>query len=847
MAEPALQDGGPLAPGTDEQDPQGAPESEAPSLVQHTQGPWLDLPEGKVFRVIDDEVKRQEPSAKNRCEKIKFHRLQRDGVPWVQLEEKQQNRGYSRYECYVPPGVSALKLPSKVDQLSSGAVAQVTVDPPKPDAEPEGDSDKERSAAEFATRFLTADGSEAGTNDAEKAKAALDLAVTDMSSFRWVYVDRFASWRPEPIMAHPQAVSADAPLSPPQPAPQFDEMGQPVPVPPVAQETSDPIIRYVRPDGSLTDTPAEARRQWVPALCERTVEAQNVRLLPEMSKSLDDALGAVILWPTTVGHLTAEFPDVINGLSTEQMEKLLSWRPERPADHLPRAFQHMAERSERHKLDGNGVPDPDALVWTYVGYYKSCALYPDGASVVCNPAFVVRGKRTGVVDGQVVLRDIPLAQCRPMTDTTGGDWAGKAFVTLYASGDAMAQQVFGGLLEAMDKALHPLSYLSGTSPIQPQQIEDARATGAPLILASSEDKVQWEQAPAIPNGAFDLVDFIYTQMEQGARQGDTARGLESSNSVSGVAKRAAIEQSLVGLSSMFQNYRTAQQRVWRLKLQEAAVEFSVPQRVSYKGEDGSYAEQWWTGADFGGTKDVKIALGSGTMLSQSQKNEQVFTLRQFLPTVFSEDDAARMVHGNVSSDIGLKDNPHRMRILRDIKKWEAGPPEGWTPPAQTLDPMTGQSVMSAPSFTPFDPRPNDEDPTVARVQYVELVDFMSGTAYAKHPPEWRALLDQRLEQARYAAGVTTMRQQAEAQQQQAAQQQAQASAQMAQQSAEKDKDRAMKASDSEAARQQDASQFAAKQQAEAQSGAVSADLERTKIAAQQQMAALKQSTAPSTV
>lgn len=813
-------------------DPEGASD-EAPSLVLWKQGPWLDLPATKVHRAIDEEVRKQEFTAKNRAERAKYHRLQRDGIRWVQLEEKRQNTAPS-YSVYLPPGASSLRLPNKTDDLSSKVIAQVTVDPPKPDAEPEGDSDKERAAAEFATRFLTADGSDAGTNDAEKAKFALDMAITDMSSFSWVYVERHHAWRPQPIMAHPQAVSAESPL-----------------IGPDGQETPDPIIRYVKDSGELTDVPAEAARQWVPALVERTVPVTNVRLLPETAGSLDEALGAIIVWPTTIGELTAQYPDEMNGLTRDKIEELLRWEPPRPDDHLPRALQKLAHRGgDRQRLDVHGKPDPDALVWCYYGYYRSCALYPDGAWVVSTPVFTARGPRTGVVDGRVVLRDVPLSQTRPMADTIGGDWAGRAFVSLYAPGDEIRAQIFGAVLEALDKVLHPLWYIPATSPIQPQQVADARMYDTPLILGSPEDTVQWEQPPQIPNTATDIIEFVSQEMDKTARLGDTAQGLETATAVSGVAKRAAIEQSLVGLSSMFQNYRSARQRVWRIKLQEASVEFSVPQRVSFKGEDGSYTEQWWTGADFGGTKDVRIALGSGTMLSPSQKQQSAFMLRQMLPETFSEDDLAKMIHGNASADVGLRDNPHRMSILREIKLWEKGPPEGWVPPTPEIDPMTGQPAlgpdgrptMAGPSSTPFAQRPNLEHPVVARVQYYELVNYISGTAYTKQPPEWRALLDQRLEQSAYAAGVVTLRAQAEAAQRQQAQAEQQESSRLAQNTADKAADREAKAHESALDREQNDAQFAASQAADAQSGAVSADLERTKLAAAERMAALRSPT-----
>jgi hypothetical protein len=81
-------------------------------------------------------------------------------------------------------------------------------------------------------------------------------------------------------------------------------------------------------------------------------------------------------------------------------------------------------------------------------------------------------------------------------------------------------------------------------------------------------------------------------------------------------------------------------------------------------------------------------------------------------------------------------------------------------------------------FTPFSARPSDEYPEVACIRYRELVKVASASVYTKFDEPWRQQLVLALQNAAYAAGIQTMRQQFEASQ--AAAQQAAAGAAQAQ-------------------------------------------------------------------
>ena len=218
------------------------------------------------------------------------------------------------------------------------------------------------------------------------------------------------------------------------------------------------------------------------------------------------------------------------------------------------------------------------------------------------------------------------------------------------------------------------------------------------------------------------------------------------------------------------------------------------------GTDAAYKQRWFTGADFVGVTDVTIQHGSGTMMGPAEKQQYaaIAAQQQFLDL----DEAREIARGSMSEDLGVQRNVHEERVDREIAAWIDGPPEGWTPAAPAIDPMTGapqvdpatgQPAMQPPSWTPFEVRPHDEEPLVAATRHRKLTRCMATGDYSKQPPEWRAVFDTEYTRMAYAAGVQTIRAQHEAQQQQAAEQQAQAAQQQEGEQASKAEDRAFQA------------------------------------------------------
>lgn len=805
-------------------EPADSSESEAAASPESSEqpvekmGPWLDDPKDKVFKDIHDEVKRQERAAKNFFERTKRNALWREGKPFARLVEKSEDKGL--LEAWLPPfSRRTAPLPNKTDDLCNKIVAQITVDPPAPDVTPATASDEDRDGAEFATRWLKADGGESGTNDLQTLRDALDIACTHASGYVHYYTDpQGGGWRPKEIEAHPESQTVeDALMKPGLPDPLTGMPGPPV-------KTTDGLVkRFMRPDESLTDDPLEADRQWLPKIKKEVLKPDHIRLIPDCAYDLSDADAVVLLRYCTLDEFEAMYPDVA-GYSDEELQELCNWRPERPKAILPR---HVIDKGPdevgrsyggKTAAGGQERPPGKTLIFYYLAYHGSMPRYPEGAVVVASAGTVhYRAPLSADVerrDGKMekLCLDIPVAQYRSLNDAMEGCPHGRAIIERFGPGNEYRAAILTAVLTNIDHILNPNVFLPITSPVRPRQL--AARDGNPIRIGSPEDKPTFEQPASIPEGVVArMVEQIDRDMDSASGLQETAQGVETPHSVSGVAKRTAVEQSLVALGQMFQNALTGLQRGWRIKQQLARADFTVPMLVGYVGLDGAYKQEQWSSVDLSGAKDVQIAKGTGTMMSPTAKQEWLAGLQQY--QWITPLEAAESIRGGITGMLGLQDNPHLMRVRRAVTEWRKGVPEGWMPPQPQMapitdpvtgqaqldpmtgqpamqpqmDPMTGQPVMGPPSYNPFEPRVNDEEPEVAQIRARELSRCLASQDYTKHAPEWRTLLDAEYERMAYAAGIVTVRQQAEQAQQQAAQQAEAAQGEQAAAASEKQKDR----------------------------------------------------------
>jgi hypothetical protein len=300
---------------------------------------------------------------------------------------------------------------------------------------------------------------------------------------------------------------------------------------------------------------------------------------------------------------------------------------------------------------------------------------------------------------------------------------------------------------------------------------------------------------------------IRTELDDESSLQQAGQGVNTPSVQSGLHAQTIVEQVHVNLSEMRQHTERGLVRAWRVLLQLVKAYYTTSQRIKWVGEDGAYKEKEFTGSDLGSTADVQIHKGSFTLLAPTAKAALTQSYMQVglldIPT------AKRLVGGQVGGLLGLEDDPHRLRVRRQISAWREGPPSGWQP--SPPDPQTGQAVPDP--ATPFVPSAVDEEQAVAMVRTEELGRALAGSRVAKYPPEWQAILSQAYVTARQAAGIQTVAEQQAAAQ--AAQQQ-QAQAQQAQVAQQTQTQEVVKAKDEEIARHK-------------------AAIEQTKLAAGQQV------------
>jgi hypothetical protein len=563
---------------------------------------------------------------------------------------------------------------------------------------------------------------------------------------------------------------------------------------------ADYVFRYVTDGQQFTDNPAEAAIQWLPKHMRDVLGPQHVRTVPDTA-DVANAEAVVLLMFGPLSDLKRRVPE-LSEWDDAQLARLVEWKPRRAKVLVPSALRNRW-KDQQGKKD-NLTIDDNTLVFWYYKYCKGGPSYTDGAEII------VTGIDGGMVlkkatlrkdlpptdggEARVLLRSVPVSQCKSLHDSETRDPFGKAPIDLFGATNEGLANLYGAVQEDTTNRLNPNSFIPSTSPVQAWQL--AQRNKEPIPIYSKEDAPFYEEFADLPTFLPQVIDKLETSMQEAAMLGTAAENLNSPQSVSGTAKTIELTQAKTNLAPVAQNFFTFVKRYWRLKLELAQAFLTIPQQVEYLGADQAYKQEHWTGADFAGVKDVSVLPGTGTMMDPTQK--QNFLANAQANLWIEADEAAEVGRSAVSDDLGLKASPHEDTTKRELALWTKGPQEGWTPAAPQVDPGTGQPMvdpqtnqpaMTPPSSTPFLPRPTDDDPTVAKRQYAVLRDFIASSDYSKHPPEWRALLDQRYVMARQAAGIATIAEQQAAQQQQ-----------MQMQAQEKDKDRDFKRGEGDANR-----------------------------------------------
>ncbi len=735
--------------------------------------------EEKVAKHIIDLRTQQEPlRARNRAT-WKRNRWWREGKRFVRLEKKENSQAW---EAKLPAGMgSSPPVPNKTDRLCRRLVNTIWVDPAYPECEPGDASPEAADAAEFATRYLAVKGSPSDLNMEQICRSALDKAMTYASAFAWVVTDPTGGGhRPRQIVAHPAAQSQDEALQDP-------ETGQPA-------GENDLVDRYLRADGSITDSPTEADLQWLPGPRVRLLTGLNVDMLPETARNLRDAVGVLITDTTTLGDLRAQFSEAIEGMSEDDLQKLCSWRPDRFKDLLPA----YSSEPDDQKEEGGTFKDSQTVV-TVTCYYRRCSEYPLGAyAVVGGEKFLLYRQKWAAMfpqsptdngderPDQEETLEIPVAQNRCIDDNTFDNPYGIAMAEQLGPADEVRASALGYEMEYMFRFGNPQAFIPMGSIVQPKQL--MMRDGTP-IMTNPNGNVFYENVPSLPNTVPQLRAEMGHEMDDESGLQQAAQGVEDPSVNSGIHAQTIVQEALKAVGHIRSNSAFFYIDLNRILLEQARAFGDVPQLISYVGEDGQYKEREWSRTSFKNTKNVTISRGSFTMhtlvAKQQMANEALD--RQAI----SMEDYKELISGGVSPVLGMQDDPHLLRIRRQLEIFSDGPPEGWMEAIQALQmaqqqaeqvnaqaqQMAAQGVdpmsmgLQPPQLPPKPPGPFDDhlpidlEPIPAKIRHRQLSKQMASQKYQAFDPMWQAELLNEYGQMKNAAGVMTVPETQQAQQQ----------------------------------------------------------------------------------
>lgn len=669
----------PAAP-QDEQEPQPA----TPTLATITDPKLL-------YKCVDGLARSQDRMVTNRWAIDLYARRTRANIPFVYLE-KIPNQ--ATWVCRMPDGITRERIgasPNKADDLMNKVEAALEADPMRPDPISHLDSEAAEQATALAGEYLRSVMGESGINWEPLHHWAINVALTCGSAFLHYDVDRVGGgYQAYQILAHPQATDPNDPLVAPTPVPGLPPAPDPnappgTPPPSPAMQpmpTVDPILRFVSADGQFVDDASQADRVWVPKpTCER-IRREQVRLFPP-NADIETAKGGILLLWCTLQEGMGKWPDTVGQMSAAELQGLAQWRPSIGSDMVvPFALRNQSDGTSGPSVDEVGSFSPllQRRMFYYRMYIKSTPEYPNGWD--CS----ISGYKDGTVLAQRTMeytvklpkdgsttrcRDIPLEQVRPCQDVDGGDPMGWALLHRIAGSSETEQMLYAAYQDAINLRLNPHVFIRSTVAVDDADWADR---GTPIILNPNDPEPNYETFSSMPD-VMTMIENVDRKMDSSAGLGETGQGLETSTSVSGVAKQITVQQAAKDISGMLQQLNAAKTRGCRILVQIAQAEFDVPQLMQYTGEDGSVQAEWWTGENLAGVDDMGIEPGTGTTMTPEGK-AQLAQFGQNL-TWLSPQDAAKVGLAGIQRDLGLPKDPTTEAIERSVGLWLKGPPDGW--------------------------------------------------------------------------------------------------------------------------------------------------------------------------
>jgi len=677
------------------------------------------------------------------------------GVSIVKVQD--ENR------AHIPLGSSPSgQVMNKAARLKRRLRSTLFADKPLPEATPATDADEDRDSAEIATRVLIDVTSEGKLDFSLKAGAAFDLGGNYGSGYIEFWVDEYKNgWVPQQVYVHPMADRLETAIGP------EGEALDPI----TGRKILEVTEKYVNKDGSLTaDLDSEAVvRVWLPGLGLQCLTGKNVRPLPSTVDDIWEAEGLLIGRMVPWGQLRALVPELAE-LPEDELNAIVTYRPQHVKDIMP-----PGRKDHSH----HGRMTDEMLVFVLKRWNVQCFEYPKAfyALVVGDGHVVERGPHYDEANEHPM--DIPVTQFKQYEDE--GNVHGVGIMTHLGPGFEARAVLHNAMFEHLDRFNRRKLFIPTTSMLTPEQLQSPTQT---VISVMPNQEPSYEQVPDFPESTMTMEAKLDADMDDEAGLKSTAQALEAPSVKSGLHAQRILEQVNVILSDLKQNTERGLIRGYRVMLQLIRAHFDRSQQVRYLGADSAYKVDDFSGADLGSTQDVRLQRGSFTQLAPSAKAAlaQAFTEAGF----FNPQELEGVITGNVGGMVGVQDNPHRLRVRRQIAEWVEGPPEDWKPPQPQVDPQTGQPAIDPQTGQPMQPEPDpvlskifdmrasDEDQEIAMVREYELARAVAGSKFSEWPPEWQEGILQAYSVAFHAAGKMTI-----AEQQALAQQQAEAAKQAA--------------------------------------------------------------------
>lgn len=743
-------------------------------------GPWLEEDDATVFKAVDGMVLRQEIIALNHLAQDTHWTYVKLGYPWSTLTKEVGRDRYTQSLPYGSNSVTIQAVPNKAWDLINKTTEALLVDFPQVEAEPGSDSEEAQAAAEMATRFLTQDASEQGTNDAVLFNDRVNRALTCSSSYIECWTDPTAGgYVPLQIPAHPQAVSPMQPL-----------------VGPDGMPTTSPILRYVTsvgPDGQpteesqFTEDATQAAPQWQPKLMAQKWQREHIRVYPE-TKPVEQAEKVIILGYCTLGEAKRRWQTVAE-MSPEDLTKLTDWTPTRYMALLPLFQRGRWKLTDGRDKEKQGASD-ERIMFYYHPYVKACPDYRKGADVVVTGAFggkVLERKFLSVEvevpadmlddagqpidnpEGRATKKEtrcmeIPVVQVTPRQDPDEQDPTGRAYIELFAGAVENNAHLAMSASEVIDKNLHLEAYSTSTSPIDGQQREDSRATGDIIPILRQEDKPVYGEKISFENAFFSFYDRSDQAIDSIGSANKAAKGQEGADEKSGRAIALATANNNVSLGGMNHAINNSYCRWNRIKTERAMADFTTAQMVNYVGDDGIFKQEALAAMDFALIGKITIKAGTGGLVSSDQKVQNLAGLAA--GQLLSVDEAREAARPAFSRKLGLSASAAEQRIERQITTFLKGVPSAeWVPQwqeyeklKQAFDAAQAQidaanqqrqsaGLPPAPStiqpppmpWTPFAPLPTDDEPETAKRRRIRLGKLIDSAKFEGMPREWQAV------------------------------------------------------------------------------------------------------------